>query len=242
VLALLVAACGDPDTGGAVREISADFGLIDSPTYSAYDGEHTYQLLVLAARGVAVTRWEIVDGSGIIQPDAVDFDADSEAQTVTLTTRMPGDFLLLAHSSVWTTCTELHVSAGTPEQQEAGAELYRAPLELTEPMLASGPERPVPASCAACHGQGPEFLGAMHRPLSTAMYSDDQQAALFGLGELPDLRLPATRYQPAGRQSFDGTLPRELPRYFHEYARSRDQRLQRAVGTSSGQTNRMPSA
>lgn len=221
-LAMTMAACGsDSEDGGGAKPILNDFALAFSPIYTAYDGEHQFQVPIVPQGGVTVDTWEIVDEKGVPQDDVADFVNDATLGGTMLTTRKAGDYFVLAHAGKQTGCAHLHITEAVPTDWSTGNDRYNNEIMLSTivpegmmPMML-----PDDISCKNCHGTGAQFLSVEHTPQQTAGYSDDELANILTMGmkPTPDPAQPAQCTPYAWNPSKTG-VPLPIYRWFHTWA------------------------
>jgi hypothetical protein len=201
----LAAACGDAGSGGSAGTGSGGdpskktLSLMFAPVmYSAYDGEHSFKLPVIATNASGVVTFKATDESLV--------DITPTADGAMLTTRKAGTTTIIGTASdgTWGEST-LVITQATPDDYELGRERYSNGVAAfdfdggTPPPMGMGPGggmfTPDPESaCTFCHrpdGTSASGTASMtmvdveHTPQQTGGYSDQQLVDIFTNAQKP---------------------------------------------------------
>jgi hypothetical protein len=201
-------------SGDSVSTLPADFPLVFSPMYSAFDGEHVFKLPVAPLGGVSVDRWEILDNRGVARKDVVDFEPDASFGGAMITTRKSGDYIVKAYAGSRFGAAPLHITQADPSVWATGQQRYNEVIVL--PVLPAPPgasvDYPSNVSCKNCHGEGPNYLDVEYTPQQTGGYSDDELEKSITMGT-----------KPAGAVSEPG-VPLAIYQWFHTWTASDEER------------------
>lgn len=237
-LGLLALGCGTSTTdasntagtGSALDALNPEVDwtalrLVYPTMYSAYDGEHLFQVPVYADDvAIGLEGWQAVPA------DAVSFaewrSSDGTQIGALVTIEKPVDVITIAASAVRVGGTaELRVTSATPEEWEMGRKRYAegAPFNLEsfransqidfndyEVDLQSGEIRitnpdaeafgnPTDLRCDTCHTEGADSFQVQHTPTQAARFSDDELIRIFTEGTKPEgvgFRVLPIDYQP----------------------------------------------
>lgn len=185
--------------------------LVYSPMYSAYDGDHLFQVpCYVNGVSVEVEDWQAIPS------DAVSFDpwtSEDGTQGVLITVQRHEPTVTIAASSGDIGArAELHITNATPDQWEIGQERYKNGaefdfMEATRLMrmmfspddfevmdgmvtFVGDPEKfggsPTDLRCDSCHTQGAENFQVQHTPTQAARFSDDELRTIFTKGMKPE--------------------------------------------------------
>ncbi|MDD9941426.1 MAG: hypothetical protein OXU20_10340 [Myxococcales bacterium] len=238
LMAVVALGCGGDDSSsgggagtgsetGALEDPNVDYSaltLIYSPMYSAWDGEHVFQVPVYA-NGV---QTEPEDWTAD-PPSAVSFDSwqsDDGAERGILVTVLepePEVTLRVANGSVGGKAT-LYITKTDPAQWAVGEDRYKNgetfnPADIGERfrnnpdllmMIEFGPDGPqftgdaaalgfeTSLRCDSCHTKGADNFQVQHTPTQAARYSDDELIEIFTNGMKPpgvEFRVLPERFQ-----------------------------------------------
>jgi len=164
--------------------------LIYPSMYSAYDGEHTFQVPVhVDGATVELKDWKAIPAS------AVDFDADPETGGVLITVleAVPEVTIAVSTGDIGGTAP-LHITSATPAQWTAGEARYRNGVDFMLPDLDFSaiidpnwmpPPAPPNLACNNCHSTGAKYFEIQHTPTQAARFSDDDLAKILTQGTKP---------------------------------------------------------
>ncbi len=168
-----------------------------APMFSAFDGVHTFQVpaIVDGIMGAAVV-WSSSD------PTMVDLQPDAKTGGVLITVQKAGAVDIIASAGNLCGSSKLTITAGTPEEWEAGNQRYNNGIVLQpgRPPGAGGggpradgggggdggPSREV--ACTNCHGptaNGP-FKTVAHTPQQAGGFSDSDLTSIVTKGVIPE--------------------------------------------------------
>jgi hypothetical protein len=172
-------------TGGAGggSTCATQFPIIFSPVYSAYDGQNTYKVPLIAYGITETVKWTASDPEAVdFTPDRVDF-GDGGAipgRGVMLQTRKAGKFTITATAGTACGTTDLTVTQATPAMRETGSNRYNNGV----PISFDGGRTP---ACNNCHGSTNPggLVDVQHTPQQTGGYSDEELTNIFLKGEKP---------------------------------------------------------
>lgn len=169
------------------------YELVYDTSYTAYDGEHTYQVPFY----VLDTEFELSDWSAI-PSDAVTIEEnpDTELGGVLVTIVRPVEEITIAvHSGELGGSAPIHVTIGTPEEWEMGEARYNNGVEYTIPDFDFAalldpnfmpPEPPGDLACNNCHTTGAKYFEIQHTPNQAAYYSDEDLVTILTEGKKPE--------------------------------------------------------
>lgn len=194
----IAAACGQASATDESDVVGDDFEIQFKSMYSAYDGEHTFQVPAVLNGFKKGVKWSAKPA------DLVDLE-DGKDGTVMITTKKPGKVDIIARVGNLSSKSTLEILEATPDDWEQGSDRYNNGIvwkrgegrsdggggggggwdggkrERTppDPMLA----------CAGCHGEQAkrdESDSVKHTPMQTAGYSDDDLIDIFTNGVKPE--------------------------------------------------------
>lgn len=159
--------------------------------YSAFDGEHTFQLpAYVDGATVELSDWTAIPSR------AVTFDPDPESGGVIITIVEPVEEITIAASSGMIGGTApLHVTIATPEEWALGEARYNNGVDYDLPMLDFAqlidpnwqpPEPPDNLACNNCHTTGAKYFEIQHTPTQAARFSDEELIRVFTEGIKPE--------------------------------------------------------
>jgi hypothetical protein len=163
--------------------------LVYPSMYSAYDGEHTFQVPVhVDGATVELKDWKAIPAS------AVTFDPDPDTGGVLITVNQAVAEVTIAVSTGDVGGTApLHITSATPAQWAAGEARYRNGVEFTldidfaqiiDPNWMP-PPAPPDLACNNCHSTGAKYFEIQHTPTQVARYSDDDLTTILTMGTKP---------------------------------------------------------
>jgi hypothetical protein len=190
---------GTGDTAGGttltVRPAAAAQGYFNGKDlYSAFDGEHTFQVPV-TVEGLTGATFTADESKVSIQ---------KTADGILLTTKGAGDVTITAKAAGATGTTTLHITQATSAEWAAGEARYNNGMDALPglggdggvPNLGDGgvpnlsninPAMFINANgqCPTCHGDTAKLFKVQHTPTQTAGYSDAELVTLFTTGTKP---------------------------------------------------------
>jgi hypothetical protein len=181
----LVFGCGGDDGGGGDKPggggpetgDKGQLSILFSPMYSAYDGEHDFQLPVIVPNTSGVT-FTAADPSLV--------SIENGADGAMLTMKKAGSTTITAKAPNGATGTAmLEIAAATPAQWELGNRRYNSSTGFVG-RDAGTPTRDPNAACSNCHGTTANILDVEHTPQQTGGYSPAQLVTIFTMGQKPD--------------------------------------------------------
>jgi hypothetical protein len=164
--------------------------LVYPTLYSAYDGEHTFQVPVhVDMATVELSDWQAIPSS------AVTIDPDPEGGGIMLTIVEPvAEITVAARSGMIGGTAPLHVTIATPEDWTVGEARYHNGVDYTLPMLDfaqlidpnwTPPPTPENLACNNCHTTGAKYFEIQHTPTQIARISDQDLITIFTTGMKP---------------------------------------------------------
>ena len=172
--------------------------ILFSPMYSAYDGEHTFQIPAIV-KGLDPTQVDIAWSAS--DPDMVKIEPDPTTGGVMITTRQAGKVSIIANAGNLCGATSLTISDATPQDWEDGAARYNDGVVIDRLPRPNGPggggggggggtggSTNTAAACTSCHGDNASgaFKTVQHTPEQTGGFSDAQLTKIFQEGVVPD--------------------------------------------------------
>lgn len=166
--------------------------LVYPSLYTAYDGEHLFQV------PIRIDGAEAGEGDWIAIPSsAVSFDPDPETGGVLVTVLEDVPEITIAVSTGMIGGTaQLHVTSATPEQWAAGLARYDNGVEFNLPEIdfASAildpnwmpPAPPPNLGCKNCHSTGAKYFEIQHTPTQAARFSDSDLETILAMGMKPE--------------------------------------------------------
>jgi hypothetical protein len=166
--------------------------LVFPVLYSAFDGEHTFQIPVhVDMATVALEDWQAIPS------DAVTFDPDPEVEGGVMITIVKGveDITIAAHSDKIGGTAPLHVTLATPEEWAVGEMRYHNGVDYELPELTfdqlvdpnwQPPPTPKNLACNNCHSTGAKYFEIQHTPNQIGALSDDVLIQIFTTGMKPE--------------------------------------------------------
>lgn len=202
---------GDNSSGGGDNSSAGGAGSVDdpyeappecpksaisilfSPMYSAYDGEHTFQIPAVVS-GLDPTQVDITWSAS--DPEMVKIEPDPTTGGVMLTTRKAGKVSILANAGNLCGAASLTISDATPQDWADGSARYHDGVVINRlPRQTGGPgggtggsSSTANAACTSCHGDNASgaFKTVQHTPMQTGGFSDDELIKIFQEGVVPD--------------------------------------------------------
>ena len=164
--------------------------LVYPTMFSAYDGEHTFQVPVhVDMATVELEDWQAIPSS------AVTFDPDPEGGGVMITIVEPvADITIAARSGMIGGTAPLHVTIATPEDWAVGEARYHNGVDYMLPELNFAdlinpnwmpPPTPENLACNNCHTTGAKYFEIQHTPTQIARLSDQDLITIFTTGMKP---------------------------------------------------------
>ena len=174
--------------------------ILFSPMYSAYDGEHTFQIPAVV-KGLDPTQVDITWSAS--DPEMVKIEPDPTTGGVMITTRQAGKVSIIANAGNLCGATSLTISDATPQDWEDGAARYNDGVVIDRLPRPNGPpgggggggsgggtggSTNTAAACTSCHGDNASgaFKTVQHTPEQTGGFSDAQLTKIFQDGVVPD--------------------------------------------------------
>ena len=164
--------------------------LVYTNNYSAYDGEHTFQVPI----HVDGAKPELADWKAI-PASAVSFDPDPETGGVLVTILEDVKMITIAVSTGDIGGTApIHVTSATPAQWSVGDKRYHNGVDFMIPELDFSaildpnwmpPEPPPNLACNNCHSTGAKYFEIQHTPTQMARFSDAELTDIFTKGTKP---------------------------------------------------------
>lgn len=162
---------------------STPLQVLFNPAYSAYDGQNTYKVPIIAIGATGDVKWSASDPAMVdIDPGAVDL-GDSGAlvgKAAMVTTRKAGKVTITATAGTECGSGELTITQATPDLRKLGSDRYNNGI----PVTFDGGTTP---ACSNCHGatSNTQLLDVQHTPQQTGGYTDDDLVGIVTRGQKP---------------------------------------------------------
>jgi len=164
--------------------------LVYPTLYSAYDGEHTFQVPIhVDMATLELSGWQAIPSS------AVTFDPDPEGGGVMVTIVEPvAEITIAARSGMIGGTAPLHVTIAEPEDWAIGEARYANGVDYMLPMLDFAqlidpnwvpPPTPENLACNNCHTTGAKYFEIQHTPTQISRVSDQDLITIFTTGMKP---------------------------------------------------------
>ncbi|MDB4988297.1 MAG: hypothetical protein JWN04_3475 [Myxococcaceae bacterium] len=170
---------GMPHAGSSTATLT----VLPSPSYSGFDGTHTYQI-PLKVNNKAGAKWS-VDNPNLV-------DIQETADGVMLTTKGAGEVLVTATIGNDVGASKLSIAQFTPDLWSIGDKRYNSgvtvfPGDGGVPTGNPGPSFMLDkdGSCSSCHGATAPTLRVEDTPYQTGGYSDAEMITIFTRGMKP---------------------------------------------------------
>jgi hypothetical protein len=165
--------------------------LVYAPMYSAFDGEHTFQVPVhVDGASVELSGWKAIPS------DAVSFepDPDGGGVLVTILKGVPEITIAASDGDIGGSAL-LSVTVGTPDDWKRGEARYNNHVDFEFPDIDFSkaldpswmpPPPPPDLACNNCHSLGAKYFEIQHTPTQAARFSDADLKTIFTTGMKPE--------------------------------------------------------
>jgi hypothetical protein len=209
---------GAGGSGGQTTQCQNGLQIYFSPMYSAFDGEHTYQIpAIVSGVSNATVTWTATPDDTV--------NLDPRPELLMITAKKAGAVTIQARTANNCGTAQLTISDATSALWKAGSDRYNNGQPL--PPIPNPPVPPADGSnlfetngarpaCTNCHGDTATsniFKGITHTPQQTGGFTDEELIQVIRAGVIP----------PGGYYNETVGIPQRIWSFFHRWTITDDE-------------------